>query len=410
MRPAIFRGWRVVGASFTALTVVFGVAYSFASFFVSLEREFAAARAEVSLVFAIAGFVWFSLGAVTGAAADRLGPRPMAIAGMLFLALGLLAASRAQTLWQVYLTYGLGCGLGVGFVYVPAIGAVQPWFRRRLGLAAGIASAGIGVGTLVIPYVSVVLIDALGWRGAFAALGGFVLAVGLASTALLENDPARRGLHPDGAASETGRAPPKSGFSLRETLRSRAFWVLYASLAICTVGQAMPFAHLVPYALDRGHSQAFGAILIGLVGVGSVLGRFVLGGFGDRLDRREMLTGMYATMGALFVVWASSESAWTLALFALLYGVSYGGVVGTLPPLATDYFGPKAISGIVGVLYTGAGIGYLVGPLAAGTAYDLQRSYALPIGVAIALLVAAAALSRALPPSGTRLRASSWVT
>lgn len=400
----MFRGWVVVGAAFTALTVIFGVAYSFASFFVSFQNEFDALRADVSLVFSISGFLWFALGAVTGVFADRLGPRPMAITGMLLLAGGLFAASQAATLTQVYATYSLGVGLGVGFVYVPAIGAVQPWFRKRLGLAAGLASAGIGMGTLITPYASVALIDAFGWRGAFAVLGGVVLVVGIAAAALLDNDPARRGLHPDGVTGEPGKAPPKSGLTLRETLRTRAFWIFYGSMTLCTIGQAMPFAHLVPYALDRGHSQAFGAILIGLVGVGSVLGRFVLGGFGDRLGRREMLTGVYAAMALLFVVWAMSESASVLAAFALLYGVSYGGFVGTSPPLATDYFGPKAISGIVGVLYTGAGIGYLVGPLAAGVAYDLQKSYTLPIAIAVALLAAAAALSRVLPPSGTRVQ------
>jgi hypothetical protein len=75
----------VVGAAFTALTVIFGVAYSFASFFASFQSEFGALRADVSLVFAISGFLWFVLGAFTGAYADRLGPRPMVIAGMLFL-------------------------------------------------------------------------------------------------------------------------------------------------------------------------------------------------------------------------------------------------------------------------------------------------------------------------------------
>jgi MFS family permease len=402
----MFRGWVVVGAAFTALTVIFGVAYSFASFFASFQREFSALRADVSLVFSISGFLWFTLGAFTGAVADRIGPRLMAIAGMLLLAGGLFAASRADTLAQVYATYSLGVGLGVGCVYVPAIGAVQPWFRKRLGLAAGLASAGIGMGTLITPYVSVALINAFGWRGAFAALAVFVLVVGFAAAAFLDNDPARHGLHPDGATGEPGKPAPKSGLSLRETLRTRAFWIFYGTLALCTIGQAMPFAHLVPYARDHGHSEGFGAILIGLVGIGSVIGRFGLGGFSDRIGRREMLTGVYAAMALLFVVWAASESAWLLAVFALLYGVSYGGFVGTSPPLATDYFGPKAISGIVGVLYTGAGIGYLVGPLAAGAAYDLQKSYTLPIAIAVVLLAAAAVLSRALPPSGTRVQPS----
>jgi MFS family permease len=401
----LFRGWVVVGAAFTALTVIFGVAYSFASFFASFQGEFGALRADVSLVFAISGFLWFTLGAFTGAYADRLGPRPMAIAGMLFLAIGLFAASRATTLTQIYATYSLGVGLGVGFVYVPAIGAVQPWFRKRLGLAAGLASAGVGMGTLITPYASVALIHALGWRGAFVALGGFVLVVGVTAAALLDNDPARHGLHPDGATGEPGKPPPKAGLSLRETLRTRVFWIFFASLVLCTIGQAMPFAHLVPYARDHGHTEAFGAILIGLVGVGSVVGRFGLGGMSDRIGRREMLGGVYAAMAVLFIAWAAFSSAWVLAAFALLYGVSYGGFVGTCPPLATDYFGPKAISGVIGALYAGAGIGYLVGPLAAGVAFDLQKSYTLPIGVAVALFCAAAALTRMLPPSGTRVQA-----
>ncbi len=400
----MFRGWVIVGAAFTSLTVIFGVAYSFASFFASFEQEFDALRADVSLVFAISGFLWFALGAFTGMVADRLGPRPVAVAGMLLLACGLFAASQATSLVQVYATYSLGVGLGVGFVYVPAIGAVQPWFRKRLGLAAGLASAGVGMGTLITPYASVALINALGWRGAFAALGGFVLVVGLAAAALLDNDPARRGLHPDGAAGEPGKPAPKAGLTLRETLRTRAFRVFFASMVLCTIGQAMPFAHLVPYARDHGHSEAFGAILIGLVGVGSVIGRFGLGGISDRIGRREMLSGVYAAMGVLFVVWMTSESAFMLAAFALLYGVSYGGFVGTCPPLATDYFGPKAISGVIGALYTAAGVGYLVGPLAAGVAYDLQQSYTLPIAIAVVLFGAAAALSRALPPSGTRVQ------
>lgn len=401
----MFRGWVVVGAAFTALTVIFGVAYSFASFFASFQGEFGALRADVSLVFAISGFLWFTLGAFTGAYADRLGPRPMVIAGMLFLAIGLFAASRATTLMQIYATYSLGVGLGVGFVYVPAIGAVQPWFRKRLGLAAGLASAGVGMGTLITPYASVALIHAFGWRGAFVALGGFVLVVGVTAAALLDNDPARLGLHPDGATGEPGKPPPKAGLSLRETLHTRVFWIFFASLVLCTIGQAMPFAHLVPYARDHGHSEAFGAILIGLVGVGSVIGRFGLGGMSDRVGRREMLGGVYFAMAVLFIAWAAFSSAWVLAAFALLYGVSYGGFVGTCPPLATDYFGPKAISGVIGALYAGAGIGYLVGPLAAGVAFDLQKSYTLPIGIAVVLFGAAAALTRFLPPSGTRVQA-----
>ncbi len=393
----IFRGWIVVGAACTALALVFAAAYSFATFFAALQAEFDASRADVSLVFAIAGFAWFTLGAFTGAWADRTGPRPLAVVGALCLAAGLYAASRASTLWHVYLTWSVGVGLGAGCMYVPAIGAVQPWFRRRLGLAAGIASAGIGIGTLLGPLASVRLIESVGWRDAFVVFAAVALVVGLAAAALLDNDPARHGLHPDGDAGGGAPPRPKTGLALREALRTREFRLFYLSVLACTVGQALPLAHLVPFARDHGHSEAFGATLVGLIGIGSIAGRFLLGGFGDRIGRRTMLVVVYAAMAALLVTWLFATSAPALALFALAYGVSYGGFVSSCPPLAADYFGARSISGIIGALYTAAGVGYIAGPVLAGAGYDRFGSYAWPIGIAAGLMLLAVALAAALP-------------
>jgi Major Facilitator Superfamily len=91
----------------------------------------------VSLVFSLAGFLYFGLGVVSGPLADRFGSRRLAVAGMLLTGLGLAAASAARSLPEVYAAYGLGVGLGVGCAYVPAIGAVQRWFVRRRGFASG---------------------------------------------------------------------------------------------------------------------------------------------------------------------------------------------------------------------------------------------------------------------------------
>jgi MFS family permease len=393
----MFRGWIVVGAACAALALVFAVAYSFATFFASLQAAFGASRADVSLVFAIAGLAWFTLGAFTGAWSDRVGPRRLAVIGALCLAAGLYAASRAQTLWQVYLTWSVGVGLGVGFIYVPAIGAVQPWFRRRLGLAAGIASAGIGVGTLLGPLAAVRLIEAVGWRGAFATLAAVALAAGLAVAALLDNDPARHGLHPDGLPGDGAPPAAKSGLTLRAALATREFRLFYLSILAATIGQAIPLAHLVPYAHDHGHSEAFGATLVGLIGIGSIAGRFILGGFGDRMGRRTMLVTVYAAMAVLLLLWMGTTGATALALFALAYGVSYGGYVSSCPPLAADYFGARAISGIIGALYTAAGLGYIIGPVLAGAGYDRLGSYTWPIAGAAVLMLVAVALALALP-------------
>ena len=154
----IFYGWWVVAAAFAITFLGFGSAYTFSAFLEQLQRDFGASRDSVSLVFSLAGFLYFGLGIVSGPLADRFGSRPLVLIGMILLGLGLALASAAQNLIEVYAAYGLGVGLGMGCAYVPAIGAVQRWFVRRRGFASGLAVAGIGVGTLVMPPLASLLI------------------------------------------------------------------------------------------------------------------------------------------------------------------------------------------------------------------------------------------------------------
>ena len=160
--------WVVVWGTFVCLAVIFGVSYSFAAFFESFAREFSAQRADVSMVFGLSGLIYFVLGAGGGILADRFGPRVVCCTGMLFIAAGLFATSLATSMTLVYLTYGVGIGIGIALVYTPAIACVQPWFTTRRGLAAGIASAGIGAGTVVVPLLATSAIAALQWRDDFA--------------------------------------------------------------------------------------------------------------------------------------------------------------------------------------------------------------------------------------------------
>ena len=164
MKPhGIFYGWIMVAAVFTVLFMAFGVAYSFAAFFDSLEKEFQASRADVSWIFAICGFLYFGLGVVSGPLADRFRSKYVVAFGVVLIALGLLAAGLSQSLWQVYLSYGVAVGVGIAFAYVPSVGALQPWFEARRGLASGLAVAGIGAGALVGPLVAHGLIEIGGW-------------------------------------------------------------------------------------------------------------------------------------------------------------------------------------------------------------------------------------------------------
>ena len=405
--PRIFYGWFVVAGTFAVTFVGFGCAYTFSAFLPSLQQDFAASRGSISLVFSLAGFLYFALGMVSGPLADRFGPRRLAVAGMLRTGLGLALASAARSLGEVYAAYGLGVGLGVGASYVPVLGAVQQWFVRQRGLASGVGVAGIGVGTLVMPPAAAALIETLGWRDAYLVLGIFAAVVGGGLALLIENDPRDRGLSPDGDPLQPGaqgRAPAAA--SLREAMRSRPFLGLCAACVIGAFGVFVPFVHLVPYALDHGVAQSAAVFLLGAIGVGSTAGRFFLGGLADRLGRAFSLLIMVVGMTFAFVVWVLATSFWPLAAFALLFGLFYGGWVALLPAVVADYFPGRNIGGVLGVLSLSIAFGTLIGPSAAGFAYDFSHSYTVPILASAASYVVAAAIlaftARAVVPEKGR--------
>ena len=367
--------WVVVWAAFASLAVIFGIVYSFAAFFESFSAEFRAQRADVSLVFGLSGLIYFVLGAGGGILADRYGPRLVCSLGMLCIAGGLLVTSLAHSIAMVYLTYGVGIGVGIALVYSPSIACVQPWFTRRRGLAAGIASAGIGAGTLVVPLIAASAIDWLQWRGALRGLALGVLTIGVGATLLLRRAPFAGGSAKDALA----------GASLSVALRSRGFWWLYLSVVAGGPTMFIPFAHVSAAARDLGIDDARAVGLVGLIGIGSLVGRFTIGALADRMGRSVTLALMQAAMGLSYLLWHAAGGYTALALFALWFGLSYGGIVSLLPALCMDLFGARAVSSIIGALYSGAALGNLLGPTLAGAVFDASGSYGPVIWVCIAL-------------------------
>ena len=308
--PRIFYGWFVVAGTFAVTFVGFGCAYTFSAFLGSLQQDFAASRGSVSLVFSLAGFLYFALGAVSGPLADKWGARRLAVVGMIVTGLGLALASLARTLMEVYAAYGLGVGIGIGLSYVPVLGVMQRWFVRRRGFASGIGVAGIGVGTLVMPPVASLLITAFGWRETYLILGVFAAIVGGGLAFLIEDDPRSRGLGPDGDPMPAGsQAVTRAQASMVDAVKSRRFVGLFVASLLGSFGVFVPFVHLVPYALDHGVRQSAAVLLLGAIGVGSTAGRFFLGGLADRLGRSLSLAMMIAGMALAFVVWFFSTSS-----------------------------------------------------------------------------------------------------
>ena len=395
------RGWYVVAGAFLILTFGFGSVYSFGTFFAPLQDAFGASRASVSAAFSLAILTLFIIGPVTGTVADRLGPRALVAGGTALVGIGLTVASFAQALWQVQATFAVCIGVGVGMSYVPAAGAVQKWFNRRRGLASGIAIAGIGVGTLVVPPIGAALIEAMEWRLAFLVLGLAVAVAGGAAGLLVTSPGFSR--KEDAAAAK----PDPQGTGLANAVRSRPFLLMFTGFLLASLGMYTPIAHLVPYAEDRGISPQSAALLLSLLGVGSAVGRFAIGAAADRIGRWRGLGLSFGGLGLSSLVWLASDGLAGLGAFAVLMGLCWGGAVALAPSVMADYFGTRAVSGIIGVLYAGVGVGALVGPVIAGLVFDLWASYTVAILYsAIAPVLGAACVLASESPGSWRVRVS----
>lgn len=368
------QAWRNVGTAFVSMFVVFGVAYSFGAFFTPMAEEFDAGSGATSAVFSITAFCYFALGSVSGWAVDRVGPRPVLLVAAVALGAGLLATAQVQTLWLGYLSYGLGVGVAVACGYVPMVAVVGGWFDRHRGVALGLAVAGIGVGTLAVAPLAALLIDGVGWRTTFVIFGvvGAALLAGCALVATKPPEPA-------------GDVP----LPVRRLVRTPAFVWLWLSGLLLSSALFVPFVFLPAFAADLGAASVAAATLVGLIGMASVVGRLVTGALADRLGRVRTYQGCVGIMAVSYLVWLAAPNYGVLVAFTLVLGVGYGGWVALGPAVVAELFGLRGLGALVGMTYTAAAVGSLVGPPLAGLIIDQSGTYRWAIVVSLALATAA---------------------
>lgn len=380
--------WVVALSAALATFSVFGVAYSFGAFFPQISDEFGVGASLTSLFFSLTTFAYFTLGSVTGRLADRFGPRPVLLVGTVAMFAGLWLTSLADDLWIAYATYGVGAGIGVACAYVPMVAVVGGWFERQRVAAMGVAVAGIGVGTLIGSPAADWLIDAYGWRNSYRILA--VAAAALMALAAL------------GARRAPGHVEPGELPSLSVLLSGRraVFVSIYLSMLLLSASLFMPFVYLPDYVAGIGRSG--GALLVGIIGGASIVGRLGLGALGTVVPLMRLYQASFLTMALSFLLWlAASWNVWLLLAFAILMGLSYGGFIALSPAVAAALFGPLGLGSVLGTLYTAAGVGAMIGPpmlglLVDASGYSTTIVIAMCFGVAaVPLLVAAERFSRA---------------
>ena len=372
------RGWIVAFAGCAINTWTFGVFYAFATALEQMVDEFNASLSGIAAFFSVTTFLFFAVGMLAGPLADRFGARRLVAVGAFLMGGGLWLTAQVESLLAGIVIYGLGVGLGIGSYLVPLSVATGAWFEKHRTLALGINTVGIGLGTLILVPFAEWLIRTAGWRSAFELMG-IGSAIVYAVVALLSFRP------PTPPASVS-----VSISAARRAVRKSEFWRLYAAGLLMSVALFIPFVFLVQYAKEQGIASSTAAFLITSLGLGSVLGRLGLGVLGMRLGVLPLIIMCFGIQPIAYVLWLLSGSNYLLLLlFAGLLGVGYGEFVALSPVAMAGIFGLEGLGGVLGVQYTSAGIGALIGPIAAGAIIDATGSYTVAIIGAIVVSLAA---------------------
>jgi MFS family permease len=378
------RGWTVAVGAAVASGTGFGTVYAFGAFFDAMGDDLASGRGAVALVFGVTLFLFFGMGAVSGPLADRFGPRGLALAGAALVSGGLAASSRVDSVVMGYLTYGVGVGLGGSLIATPMFSTTAGWFVRRRALALGVVATGNGLGTLVLVPLAERLIDAHGWRDAFVLLAAIDLTLLLGASLVIARPPVP--------------PPPPAVARMRAVAATPAFRRLFFTGMLFSVALFVAFAFIVDFATAEGVSSRRAALLVGLVGAASVIGRLGLTTLSNRVHAVRLLQACLAAQPVAFALWLAAGGRFGLLVtFAVVLGVAYGGFVALGPEVAAVLFGMSGLGGVMGLMFASAGLGGLIGPALAGWLADATSGRVVPILLSLTVSVLALLLSLTIP-------------
>ncbi len=382
-----FYGWKLVGISLFMLTLSSLVSFQgVGTFVVSLERQFGWSRTVLSGAFALIRVQGAALGPVEGYLIDKFGPRLMVMVGFIVMGVGFVLFSFVQTPWQFYASFviiGMGAGLGG---WLAMIAAVNNWFIRHRALALSIAMSGTHFAGLLVPILAL-CIEAFGFEVVSLGTGILLIAIAIPVGRLVRNLPEQYGLSPDGDSSpaEAQTASParrpgdlETDFTTREALRTRAFWCI----AIAHIASAVPIVtlsiHLVPKLTDIGLSLSMAGVVVATYTLVALPFQFLSGFLGDKLPKPPLIFVFLTLQAIALLVIAQAQTLAGAFLFAVLFGIAFGGRMPLLFSIRGEYFGRKSFATIMGMSQLPSNFLMIGAPLFAGYMYDTTQSYFVP--------------------------------
>src|SRR5499426_1417136 len=363
------------------------------AYMVDPAGEFGWSRSVVGLALSLQWIFSGVFGPPAGWLGDRYGlRRAMTVGALLFIATsGLIGLVTAP--WQFILYFGILMSAALAVFQVPLITAVTMWFHKHLGVAMGLLQSAQGLANVMFAPLMVVLLTQLGWRWAFwvpGIVGGLLL---LLLIRFFHNEPSEIGLRPLGADPQAPiepvqrgpRARVRTAIFLRQARHTFTFWNLIGIHYWGCAGHAIIVVYLADMARTQGLSLATGALVVSTMFGVSSFTRFAVPILADRVGSRIAMAMCFCLQGLPIALLFWAHEAWHFYLFAVLFGIGFGGEMSAFPIINRQYYGDAPIGTVYGWQMLGAGIGMASGSFLGGVLRDLTGAYTLALGCSFVL-------------------------
>jgi len=383
--------WVILFASCVLSVVSRADSASFGVFIDPLVAQFGWKRGDISFAYSLAFLAGLPAMVIMGWLGDRYGARKLMIGASLIIATGTVLLGTIKELWHFYVFYGLfvgSLGNAAFTVLLPVI--VTRWFNRHMGMALGIYWAAMGAGPMVFAPLFRWLIENRGWEQSFTLIGIVVGVVLVAFSWLIRSSPHEKGLSAYGTGSPKElRVPAASGMvsaTVREVLAGRPVWLLMGIHSLGCAAHAIILAHVVSMATFKGVSGVEAAGVLGTIAGTSIISRFACSILTERFGGRALLTLALIGQSTPVLILFFASDAWVFYLFAVVFGLCYGGEMVGFPIINRQLFGAKApLSSIYSFEMLGASIGMALGGWLGGALFDMSGAYTWSILASVVL-------------------------
>ncbi|MDG2004832.1 MAG: MFS transporter [Novosphingobium sp.] len=372
-----------------------------------LEREFGWSRAQVSSGLSVVAVVAVLLSPLIGMVIDRIGARRVGLLGICLFCFFLALLSQATDSIALWWAMWLGIALAAACI-APTVWAagVTSLFSASRGMALAVTLCGTSIGALIVPLVTHLLVDSLGWRGAYLGLAGIwglvvLPLVWFGFSSSIDRSRKQQG-QGKAAAPPLKDGPP----ALRSILSWRFIRLTLGAITIVTVASSL-IANFVPILVAEGHTAGRAAAMAGLVGAGSMIGRLIGGYLLDRIDGRlvcgiSVLTPVGTCLALLFMPGSVVLVSAGIFVLGLAVGVEWDGVA----YLASRHFGVASFGTIFGTI---GGMSLLLngmGPVITNYSFDVTGTYVAALWAFIPLCLVSSAMFFLLGPIAPESRGS----